>query len=156
METVDLVFPVISLVIAVLSILLSIQRASKSDLEKVKEDAVALEHRLTVLEQNLFSTVDRVCVQEISTKVGLLWDAFKTFPSFLKRESTPELDKIWSKAEKDIKLLTKEEAKKLLTAMDQEIKDAIATESNPARAFIATIYRVVFKYELEHHYVACK
>lgn len=141
------VVPVISATIAASSLLLSYQRASKSDLDSIRKEAVALEHRLTVVEQNQFTDHDRRCLQEVDLKMGLLWNTVKEdFPSLLKQMTTTRFDLLLDKAHVGVQLMAPAEVDELLNLLDHDIQEAKETE-HPNRAVIAAFYRAVIKYE---------
>jgi len=124
-------------------------RASKTDLKEIREDAVKLEHRLTVIEGNQFTQQDRKCLQETDLKMSLFWEAIKEdFPSLLKHAHTPKFDALLDKAKQSIGSLTSKEATELIKMLTSEIEEAKQTEQ-PARAAIAAFYRSVLKYEVK-------
>jgi len=165
-----LVFPTASVIIAASAFLFSYQRASKSDLEKiksnaaaseqasksnfekVKQDAVALEHRLTLNEQNQFNENDRRCLQEVVWKMGLFWDTVKTdFPKLLRQEKTPRFDALLDKAEANIGLLSPNEVNELTELLTNIVESAknenVKKREKPDRAMMAAFYRKVLQYE---------
>ena len=165
MDYTTLIFPTISAIIAASSFLFSYQRASKSELdkvkanaialeqtaksnfEKIKQDAVALEHRLTLNEQNQFNEHDRRCLQEVDLKMGLIWTTVKEdFPSLLKQTSTPRFDALLDKAQKNVKSMSSKEIEELLRFLEREIKEG-KESTTPGRAAIAAFYRAVVQYE---------
>lgn len=157
MDYTTLVIPAIGTIIAVSSFLFSYQRASKSDLDKVRQDAVASEHRLTVLEQNQFNDHDRRCLQEVDLKMGLIWNTVKEdFPSLLKQTSTPRFDALLDKAQKNVKSMSSKEIEELLRFLEREIKEG-KESTTPGRAAIAAFYRAVVQYETKRvDVIGCK
>ena len=149
MDVTDLSFSLISVVIAVFSIVFSYQRASKDDVQDVKKDAVEMEHRLTMLETKQFDVDDRKCLMDTAFKVGVLWTSvLRDFPSLLKQNSTPRFDDLLEKAKKDVHTLNQKEVRELIKFLDDEYEGA-KESSTPGRGAIAAFYRAVFKSEIE-------
>jgi hypothetical protein len=150
MSYVDTIISGAGLAVSAIAILYSVQRASKEDIESLRDDAIKLEHRLTILENSQFSLEDRKCLQDVAIKMSLLWETIKQeSPSLLKHEHTPRYDELLQKAGIDTKLLSDEEREELTKFLAEEVVKAGISEKQVdiARGFIAAIYSKIINYE---------
>jgi hypothetical protein len=133
--------------IAIVALVLDLTKAKKSD-------AVALEKRLTDLENNKFTDEDRRCLIELNSRFNVIWGVFeKDLPKFLRQETTPELDKLIDKIEQvGIRGLTKAQYDQLDRYLTEEYEKTLRdeTESLQDRGFRLALYRAVAKYAYNH------
>ena len=130
--------------IATASLLFSIVRNSK-------EEVKVLEHRITVLEQNIFGRDDRQCLYDIKTKMNLFWGIIEVeFPKLLRKKHTPKLDKLLEKAKNlGINKLSHEELEDLQTGLDFEYEISLEKEDE-SRALILALFKAITKYYKEN------
>jgi uncharacterized small protein (DUF1192 family) len=172
MSAIDIILPITGVGLSVVAFLYSMQRASKDDLNTVRKEALLMEHRLTVLEQNQFSNEDRKnlaivtqnqftieerkCLIDTSIKVNMFYQAAKQeAPDMLKHSDTPRYDELLSKAKLDLSVLTADETNELLKLIQDDIDRMKLNEStrDAGRVFIATLYANMIKLEKKQELV---
>jgi hypothetical protein len=155
-STASIVLGLIATALASIAAYLTQNKAPKKEVEdasvrvdKVVSDAKELEHRLTFLEASRFTDEDRKCLQETAFQVKVIWTSIlKDFPSLLKKESTPRVDKLIDKAVSDPKQLSEKEKKELITYLNKEYEESMESPS-AGRGVIAALYRAVLVAELK-------
>jgi hypothetical protein len=150
MSAIEMVLPIAGFGLSIVSFLYAMQRASKDDLNILKNDAIELEHRLTILEQNQFTNDDRRCLMDTSIKVNMFYQAAKQeAPDLLKHAHTPRYDELLSKAQVNLSSLTNDEAEELLKLIQEDINAMKLTEDSrdAGKVFIATLYANMIRLE---------
>lgn len=140
MISTELVLSIAGLLLAVISLYISRQ-------DKGTEAVKDLEHRLTELESNRFTTEDRQCLQDLELKMSLFWSIVeKEFPRLLVQADTPVLDVLLMKAHRvGIATFTPTERQQLLDNLDVEYINAIEREDS-GRAMAISLFRATLLY----------
>jgi hypothetical protein len=146
----SMALPIVGLGLSIVSFLFALQRASKTDLITMKNEAIKLEHRLTVVEQNQFTNEDRRCLMDTSIKVNMFYQAAKReAPDLLKHMDTPRYDELLSKAKEEIQSLTAQEATELIKLINDDIIKMKQNEDtmDAGKVFMAVLYSDMIRLE---------
>ena len=147
-----------SLVLSLIGFLFTWLRTRISDIKEYENRFTVLEesqieikeyeNRLTFLEQNTFTDDDRACLRELDIKVGVFWKLVESeAPKLLKRNSTPYLDALLSKAELGLNTLSIIELYELDTLLTEQYNEDLAAGDveSPGRALVNALYRARIK-----------
>ncbi len=136
--------------LSVASILLAIISIYLSRRDKGTETVKDLEHRLTTLESNRFTSNDRQLLQDLELKMGLFWGIVEQeFPRLLIQKSTPALDILLARVHNvGISACTPAEQQQLLDKLDIEYILAIEKEDS-GRAMAISLFRATLIYHTE-------
>ena len=138
-EKMSEVISYISIGVAISSLLYTAYRTRKQDI-------ASLENRITILEQNQFTSSDKTCLHEVDVKMKLFWSIVeKEFPNILHSDKTPQIDKLLEKASKGTSNLSESEKKTLIKSLSNEKKEALK-HNNKSRALVVDFYTTVLQY----------
>jgi hypothetical protein len=153
------ILALLSLALSSLSLLYSYFRNRTGDIKELENRLTRLEgnqftdidrDRLTKLEQNQFTPQDKKCLRELDVKVGVFWSIIeREAPRLLRQHLTPSLDALLAKAEKGISKLSKKEQMELKKLVDEQYDATVNSGDleDPGRALVLALYKGVLEVE---------